>query len=218
MEIYSVVILADGLFPNSEDLISKLRGADLLICCDGAIQELQTRNIIPDIIIGDLDSISDENRNKYESILHCDPDQESNDLTKAVEFAQRYITKNTLTERYKIEITILGATGKREDHTLGNISLLPQYSCMIPYARIEMLSDWGRMITISDTIELDCEPGVSISIFSFDPTLKIKSAGLKYPTDLVVFDYWWKATLNIASENRFSLEFSHPAKVVLFIR
>ena len=218
MEIYSVVILADGLFPSSEDLISKLRGADLLICCDGAIQELETRNIMPDIIVGDLDSISDENRERYESILYCDPDQESNDLTKAVEFAQRHITENNLTTRYSIEVTILGATGKREDHTLGNISLLPHYSEILPTAQIEMLSDWGRMIAIFDSIELHCKPESSVSIFSFDPTLKIRSAGLKYPTDLVVFDYWWKATLNIASESRFSLEFSHPAKVVLFIR
>lgn len=218
MEIYSIVILADGLFPTSEQLINKLRSANLLICCDGAIKELDSANIPPHIIIGDMDSISQGNREKYSSILHVDRDQESNDLTKAVQFSAEYIKNNNLQQSHSITITILGATGKREDHTIGNISLLPQYAEMIPFASIEMLTDFGRLITISNSSTIISYKGASVSIFSFDPTLKIKSAGLEYPTDNVLFDFWWKATLNVTSSDSFSLEFSHPAKVVLFIR
>lgn len=218
MEIYSIVILADGLFPESEELIGKLKGADLLICCDGAIEELEKIATIPHVIIGDMDSISHRNREKYRSILHIDQDQETNDLTKAVAFAAGHITQNNLRENFSIKVTILGATGKREDHTIANISLLPQYAQMIPFADIEILTDFGRLITISDTSTFECPAGSSVSIFAFDSTLKIKSAGLKYPTDNVVFDFWWKATLNVTSSDSFSLEFSHPAKVVLFIR
>ena len=48
-------------------------------------------------------------------------DQETNDLTKAVNYVK------TLGFR---EVLILGATGRREDHTLGNISLLAQFKGM----------------------------------------------------------------------------------------
>ena len=56
-----------------------------------------------------------------------------------------------------------------------------------------------------------------VSIFSFDPTLQIKSEGLLYQVAGTKLDMWWRATLNIALSNSFSLEFSHRAKVLLFI-
>ena len=51
-------------------------------------------------------------------ILHRISDQETNDQTKAVNF---------LLAQGKRRIAIIGATGNREDHTLGNISLLSDY-------------------------------------------------------------------------------------------
>ena len=109
----------------------------------------------------------------------------------------------------------MGATGKREDHTLGNVSLLLDYareaSCPV-----EMLTDYGRFEAIFDTAALPSAPGQQISIFSFDNSLKITSAGLKYPTDEVRFDTLWKATLNEALSDTFTLTLSHPSGVLLF--
>ena len=69
------------------------------------------------------------NATQTESIME---DQEINDLTKSVRFAH--------TQGYR-EVLILGATGLREDHTLGNISLLMDYAHL--FKRVEMLSDYG---------------------------------------------------------------------------
>ena len=56
-----------------------------------------------------------------------------------------------------------------------------------------------------------------LSIFSMDPAIRIVSRGLEYPTDDVVFDMWWKATLNRVSESNVSLELTPQGEVLLYI-
>ena len=201
-----IVILAAGDFPRAAAPLAALRGADLLICCDSAADELVAHGLEPDRIVGDLDSLSPSFRERYADRITQISEQDDNDLTKAFHLAV------TLSPS---RITILGATGKREDHTLGNISLLLDYareaSCPVM-----MLTDYGRFETIFDTATLPSVPGQQISIFAFDNTLTIKSAGLKYPTDQVCFDTLWKATLNEALSSSFTLTLSHACGVLLF--
>ena len=202
----SIVILAAGDFPKAEVPLRALHEADLRICCDSAAEELVAYGMEPDYIVGDLDSISSEFKERYaDRITHVE-EQDDNDLTKSFHLALTLEPSR---------ITILGATGRREDHTLGNISLL------LDYAReaacpVEMLTDYGRFTTLFDTATLPSVPGQPVSIFTFDNSLKIKSAGLKYPTDQVRFDSLWKATLNQALSETFTLTLSHPCGVLLF--
>ena len=202
----NVVILAAGDFPQSEAPLTALREADLRICCDSAAEALVAHGLAPDRIVGDLDSLSRGFRERFADRITQISEQDDNDLTKAFQLALTLAPSR---------ITILGATGKREDHTLGNISLL------LDYAReadcpVDMLTDYGRFATIFDTATLPSVPGQQISIFAFDNTLTIKSAGLKYPTDQVRFDTLWKATLNEALSSSFTLTLSHPSGVLLF--
>ena len=113
----------------------------------------------------------------------------------------------------------MGATGGREDHTLGNLSLLMEYTRMFDLKDIciEAVSDEGTIFPINDTIEFDCGQGREISIFSPDSSLRIRSTGLKYKTDEVVFDNWWKATLNQASDDMVRLEFNHPSMALVIM-
>ena len=202
-----IVILADGTFPKSEYPLSLLHNADIIICCDGAILKLlKYTSLNADYIVGDMDTLSQEYQIKYKEIIHEVSEQETNDQTKAFRFA---LTLNPS------EIFILGATGDREDHTLGNLSWLVNYTEQ--FSNTSIITDHGVFTALSDSCSISCSPKQQVSIFAFDPTLKIKSAGLKYPTDNVTFDLWWKATLNETCSTSFSLEFSHPAKVLLFL-
>lgn len=201
-----IVILAAGDFPRAEAPLAALRGADLRICCDSAAEALVAHGLAPDRIVGDLDSLSPSFRERYADRITQISEQDDNDLTKAFHLA--------LTLAPSL-ITIVGATGKREDHTLGNISLL------LDYAReadcpVTMLTDYGRFEAIFETATLPAFPGQQISIFAFDNALTIKSAGLKYPTDQVCFDTLWKATLNEALSSSFTLTLSHACGVLLF--
>ena len=201
-----IVILAAGDFPRAEAPLAVLRGADVRICCDSAAEGLVAHGLEPDRIVGDLDSLSAAFWKKYADRITHISEQDDNDLTKAFRLALTMAPSR---------ITIVGATGKREDHTLGNVSLLLDYareaSCPV-----EILTDYGRFATIFDTATLPSFPGQQISIFAFDNTLTIKSAGLKYPTDQVRFDTLWKATLNEALSTSFTLTLSHPCGVLLF--
>ena len=204
--IHSLVILAHGDFPSSPAALAALDSADCVICCDGAAELLLEYGRTPDFITGDMDSLPAEFQERYAAIIHSSSCQETNDQTKAFRLA---LTLNP--ER----ITILGATGAREDHTMGNVSLLLDYvreaSCPV-----SILTDYGRFEAILDSATLPCRCGQEISIFAFDNRLKIKSAGLEYPTDNVVFDSLWKATLNVAAADSFTLTLSHPAGVLVY--
>jgi len=202
----SIAILAAGDFPQAKEPLQALREAEVRICCDSAAESLVAHGLEPDRIVGDLDSLSPAFQKRYAGILTRIAEQDDNDLTKAFHVALTMEPSS---------ITILGATGKREDHTLGNVSLL------LDYAReaacpVEMLTDYGRFTAIFDTATLPAVPGQQVSIFAFDNTLTITSAGLKYPTDAVVFDSLWKATLNEALSETFTLTLSHPSGVLLF--
>ena len=201
-----IVILAAGDFPRAEVPLRALREADVRICCDSAAEGLVAYGLEPDRIVGDLDSLSPVLRERYADRLIHIAEQDDNDLTKAFHLAL------TLSPSC---ITILGATGKREDHTLGNVSLLLDYAreAVCP---VTMLTDCGRFEAIFETATLPAFPGQQVSIFAFDNSLTIKSAGLKYPTDQVRFDTLWKATLNEALSDAFTLTLSHPCGVLLF--
>lgn len=217
----TVVIICDGQFPRTEYPRYLIRTADFSICCDGALTKYirNSKSIFgsertPDLVIGDMDTLSASMQKKYSSIIVKESEQEHNDQTKAVRWALGNISDIS-------HIYILGATGKRVDHTIGNTSLLMEYTRMFDLetmgVTIEMVSDTGTAFAINNTIEIDCGIGRQVSLFSPDNSLKIKSQGLEYPTDDVVFDNWWKATLNKASQDRVRLEFSHRSIALVML-
>ena len=82
------VILANGEYPTHVLPLKILEEAKFVICCDGAANEYILRGHTPDIIIGDGDSLSPENKTRFSDIIHHIADQETNDQTKAVHFLQ----------------------------------------------------------------------------------------------------------------------------------
>lgn len=186
------VVLANGEYPTSSLPLSILKEAPYVVCCDGGADEYIRQGHVPDVIIGDGDSLSEENRAKYGAILHRISDQETNDQTKAVNF---------LLSQGKRRIAIVGATGKREDHTLGNISLLMDY--MRAGAHVRMFTDYGVFIPCRDTQTFPCSPGQQISIINFTAR-GLHGEGLVYP--LSDFTNWWQGTLNECTGKEFTIE------------
>ena len=217
----TVVIICDGQFPRTEYPRYLIKSADFSICCDGALVKYlrHSRSIFgeertPDLVIGDMDTLSEKMQARYSSLIVKVEEQEHNDQTKAVRWAISNVEGIE-------QIYILGATGKRVDHTIGNASLLMEYTRMFDLEglgiNIEMVSDTGTAFAVNDTFEMDCGIGRQVSIFSPDNSLNIRSTGLEYPTDEVVFDNWWKATLNKASQDTVRLEFSHRSIALVML-
>ncbi|MCE3036732.1 thiamine diphosphokinase [Helicobacter sp. faydin-H20] len=198
------LILANGQFPRNPTLIQAIKNATFLVACDGAIKHLDRLKIIPNIIIGDLDSISKKFQKKYANkIIHI-KEQESNDLSKAF----FYCIKQNFTH-----ITILGATGKREDHTLANISLLLQY---YDYANVEIKSDYGYFKVYETPCKVPSHKGQQISLFCLETHRKITSTNLKYPLKNLALPLWANGTLNEALDSHFSLISDKKTKIIIY--
>ena len=188
------VIVANGDFPSAKIPIQILQRAKIVVCCDGGADEYIAKGFTPDIIIGDGDSLSAENRERFADIIHYDADQETNDQTKAVKF---------LLDKGLLNIAIVGATGKRDDHTLGNIALLAEYRKM--GADVRSYTDYGIFIPCSDKVTFHCKKGAQVSIFNIDAK-RLTSENLAYP--IYDFTALWQGTLNEATAEQFTINAS----------
>ncbi len=199
--VFDAVIVAGGEFPTAPQPLEVLQNAPLVVCCDGAADRYIATGHVPDAIVGDGDSISATNREKYAHLLHIISEQETNDQTKAVRF---------LVEHGKRRIAIVGATGRREDHTIGNISLL------IEYARagcdVRSFTDHGVFTPCSGTTTHKCHKGQQVSIFSITAR-NLSAEGLLYP--IYDFNNWWQGTLNECTGEEFTI--NAKGEYLLFI-
>ncbi len=182
MNLSQVIILANGNYPTHPIALEKLKSGLPVICCDGAANRFVAEGGIPSAIIGDGDSLSAEVREKFSEVIHHVTEQETNDLTKAVNFA---------VSQGATDICILGATGLRECHTLGNISLLMHYHQRD--INVRMLTDHCEIIPCTDITRLPSFPGQQVSIINISAR-GFSSEGLSYP----IYDFreWWQGTLN----------------------
>ncbi len=199
------IILANGSFPKSSNLLNILDNAKQIICCDGAVNKLIDSGREPSLIIGDLDSVNSNIKEQFSDKIIQVSNQYTNDLSKAVNWC---VSSNIN------EVIILGATGEREDHTIANIALLSKYQKLL---NTIMLTENGSFIPISETTTFDSFIGQQISIFSQDPELKISSEGLKYPLDKLALSYWWVGTLNEAISEHFTVIFKEDSPIIVYL-
>ncbi len=196
-----IVILAAGEFPTHEVPLRALREADFVVCCDSAYkairnEELGIRNYV---VIGDGDSLSEDDKAALGDCWIHEAEQDYNDLHKAMQWAtMKFSILNT-------QFSIIGATGKREDHTLGNISYLVTFAEEHPGAEIEMLTDYGRFVAMKDSRTFASFPRQQVSIFTMTPEVPFSATGLRWPLDGFHARRWWQATLNEALGTEFSL-------------
>ena len=210
----SIIILCNGQFPTEPYPLYLLDSAEGVVCCDGAIEKWLEHDASarPLAIVGDLDSVSQELKERFASVLVHISEQDDNDQTKAL----RWVLEN---HPEVSEIVFLGATGLREDHTIGNLGHLMDYPRDFDLGdrKLSMVSDYGTAFVVTDSSDLHLGEGRRISLFAADNSLRITSEGLEWPLDHVVFDAWWKATLNRTSAPIVSLHFNHPSSLRVMV-
>ena len=190
---FDAVILADGEFPTADIPLQILREAKFLCCCDGAAAKAIAQGFMPDAIVGDGDSLTPEFKTRYAAIIHMESEQDDNDLTKATRFC--------IAKGFR-HIAYLAATGKREDHTIGNIFLLPRYVQQFGITP-EIYTDHGWFSVINGTTELPSFPGQQVSIFNITGK-KVEGEGFTWPP--YTYKELWQGTLNEAKSDRILLK------------
>lgn len=193
MEAFGTVVIGNGTYPTHHAPLSVVEQAQHIVCCDGAIDKFNKHSDRePDLIIGDGDSISKESRIKYAHKIITFDEQEYNDQTKAVTYLNNHGVH---------EISIVAATGGCEDHTLGNISLLVDY--MQLGMNVNMFTDYGVFLPLSNGTKLQLNKNQKISIFNFS-CLHLTAIGVAFP--LRAFSNWWQGTLNRATNDMIEID------------
>ncbi len=110
------------------------------------------------------------------------------------------------------EITIIGATGIREDHTLGNIGLLSKYVRL--GLSVKMLTDTGYFLPLRSSSTLKSFKGQQVSIFSPNNKTLITTSNLRYPIDNRSLEEYWMGTLNESLGDSFGILFENGPLIV----
>ena len=198
-----IVILANGTYPTHKTPLGFLNKANSIVCLDGALNNLIDANLEPSLIIGDLDSIKPEFKKTYKNIIIEEKNQNQNDFRKCLS----WLYKNN----YK-EIDIVGATGKREDHSIANIFTILETPLNL---EIRIITDYGTFQIINTHKKISSFNGQQVSLFTLDSKTKITTKNLKYELKSQSFKNRYSGTLNESMSNEFHIK-SLNGKTLLY--
>jgi len=143
--------------------------ADQVVAADGGAYNVLKHGVNPAVIIGDLDSYTDE-APVGAKVLHK-PDQESNDLQKALSYAAENAAR---------EVIVAGVMGDRLDHGLNNLSVLLEYSQH--FKSLSFIDNFGRSFVAERTQQIETAPGKVVSLYPLaGPVEGIVTQDLRYP-------------------------------------
>ena len=168
MSMKHVLVLCNGEAPPPEFINHLKSEASLFIATDGAGNTALDYGIVPDVIIGDLDSFKKPDELQVKLIK--DEDQETNDLEKALNYS--------LSKEYDV-VTVIGASGKRIDHTLKNLSVLKQFTPK--FTSLTFRDIYGATYLCPIEHDVDFPVGTAVSLFPLSGRVHgITTQGLKY--------------------------------------
>ncbi|MDA3790963.1 MAG: thiamine diphosphokinase [Desulfobacula sp.] len=169
------VIIANGDLEYTKDILYTIKNAQMIISADGGARHLRALNILPHVMIGDFDSIHPDDQVFFKE-----------KQVKTITFSSRKDNTDTelclswALENYATDITLLGVTGTRLDHTLANIFLLKKLARQDIPARI--INKNNEIHILTDFIELKGGPKDFLSIIPItEKVTGITLKGLEYP-------------------------------------
>jgi len=201
------IILANGKPPRkSEITFFQKNGFDTLFCADGGADSALRLDLIPDYVIGDLDSTSKEAIKKFgktSKIVHYKR-QNDTDVEKCLKFA----IKNKFDEAL-----LIGVTGNRLDHTICNLGIVLKFYSKI---KLSLLAENSYLKPYTGSVKLKTNKGEIISLYGFDKKTKLTSSGLKYPLKNISLPFGAKeSTSNVATSNSIQLKITNGIVFVI---
>lgn len=163
------LVIANGEAPKKQRLLALVKDANIVICADGGANTALKFGITPDAIVGDLDSIHAEALVKFRKVpTFEDRDDETTDLEKAISWA--------IKSRY-IHVIVVGASGRRLDHTIGNMGVLAKF---YPDAIVRFVDDIGELLYVGNELTFEANKSDVVSLIPLSRCEGIITQGLKY--------------------------------------
>ena len=183
------ILFANGDFPEEHSLI--IEKDDFLVAVDGGLRHLIHLGLMPQLLIGDLDSVSPQELGSCMDwgveVLRFPPEKDLTDLELAIlEVLRRGFN----------EIVLTCAIGGRLDHTLGNLALLALPDLRDCHTYISHGNT--AIYLINDHIDLPSYPGNLLSLLPWGEVVQgVTTAGLHYALNDATL-YPWK-TLGLSN-------------------
>jgi thiamine pyrophosphokinase len=168
----NIIIVSNGRFGDPGFFQKKIASMEnyLIICCDGASRHLQELGIKPDIIIGDMDSITYVQLENYKrqgvKIVQYPADKDFTDTELALNYA---------IELKPAAVYIWGALGGRLDHTLANVFLLRKGKDVS--IKTFLIDEYCEAFVIDQEAAFSGAEGQTVSIIAL--TEKVESITMK---------------------------------------
>jgi len=192
------IILANGK-PPKKSIITffQKKGYSKLICADGGADSALKMKLVPDVIIGDLDSISTKALNEYKNVSKLIRLKRQNDTD--VEKCLKY----SINKKF-YEALFLGVTGNRLDHTFCNLGIVLKF---FPQINLSLIAEDSFLKPYKGNAKIRTVPGETISLYGFNSKTKIISKGLKYQLKDIALPFGEReSTSNIAKGDEVELK------------
>jgi thiamine pyrophosphokinase len=206
-----VLIVSGGKAPEESTIRNYINADTFIISADSGSNALYKYNIIPNLILGDFDSISDEVLKYYEE-KNCSINRykEEKDFTD---------TEAAVWEAIKLkpeEIFLFGSTGSRLDHTLANLGLL--YRCKLENIDAFIIDENNKVSIHTESFEFKECAGQTFSIQAFGGIVKNLSIhGAKYP--LSNYDLFFGDPRTVSNEcEQNSVKITFDSGIIILIK
>lgn len=190
MTFKKVFLLLNGEPPIK---MPNLNEYDMVCATDGAYGFLKENNISPDFISGDFDSLKGLPQDI--EVINT-PNQNYTDFDKILKI---------LFEKNHTVIDVYGASGKEQDHFLGNLHTAIHWETKL---NITFFDNYGSYFLARNHMRLKGCKGKTISLVPLNTVSGISTSGLKYPLKNEALTFGTRiGTRNVAIEDEISITF-----------
>lgn len=172
MKAESCVIFLNGNSPKREIAEVYIKKAKHIVCADGGANKAFGLKIMPEIVLGDLDSIKQSVLDHYKKKgvqIKKIPEQEMTDFEKALLYC--------ISKKYK-DVLVFGAISSRLDHSMNNFCVMKRYYKKL---NLTLIDNKFEIFFINKKISFPYKKNSLVSLIPFPAAKGIKTMGLKFP-------------------------------------
>ncbi|MBA3815411.1 MAG: thiamine diphosphokinase [Parachlamydiaceae bacterium] len=180
-----VALVANGAIHDYSLIAELIRTYARVVAVDGGLFHCHEMGIIPDLLIGDLDSVTPILLSKYSHVttLRFPTEKDDTDL----ELAIRAVEAPSI-----VTIGLFGVMGHRVDHAMNNLNL----TCL--HSKIIIETETESVFAISGEYQINCFPGQKLSLLPLNsPVIGVTTSGLQWELNHATLNKNFRSISNV---------------------